>query len=156
MGKRIKKIAVIHDVGLFKSEIAKKNKIKYYLRVQALKRVTRKVDLIVVPTETVRNDLINYLQVNKDVIRVPGFEGVDGPFKRISISNDKIDIVQIGRFAPNKGQLILLKAAKKLLRNNPRIKDIVRIYLIGGLTDKNYLERVMREAEKSIEKQVWR
>ncbi|MGC9149318.1 MAG: glycosyltransferase family 4 protein [Sulfolobales archaeon] len=146
MRKSIRKIAVIHDIGLFKSEIAKRNKIKYFLRVEALKRVTKRVDLIVVPTDTVKNDLINFLGVDEATIRVLGFEGVDGPFKRIHIDNNLIDIIQVGRFAPNKGQLILLEAVRNLLDREPRIRDVLKIYLIGGLTDKKYLERVSLEA----------
>ncbi|MGC9010118.1 MAG: glycosyltransferase family 4 protein, partial [Sulfolobales archaeon] len=147
MRKNIRKIAVIHDVGLFKSEIAKRNKIKYFLRVEALKRVTRVVDLIAVPTDTVKNDLINYLGVNEAIIKVLGFEGVDGPFKRIHIDNNLIDIIQVGRFAPNKGQLILLEAVKNLLNKDPKIKDTIRVYLVGGLTDRKYLKKISQEAK---------
>ena len=141
-------ITVIHDVGLLHSEIAKKHKLKHVLRMRALRKVTRRADRIVVPTERVMKDLTQHFGVPRSKIRVLGFEGVSGPFKRILVENEYFDLLQVGRFAPNKGQLITLGAFKLAAREIPN----ARLWLVGGkgLTSEHieYLNRVRRAAEE--------
>jgi len=141
-------IAVIHDVGLFRSEIAKKNMIHHLLRVFVLKRVVRRVDAIVVPSEGVKKDLIEFLGADPEKIHVLGFEGVEGPFRYEHESNACFDIVQVSRFAPNKGQKVLLQAFRKIAQHIPN----TRLWLVGGRgvspRDLAYLEDVKKEAEE--------
>lgn len=145
--KEIPKISIIHDVGLFKSELAKKQRIKYLLRKFILSRVVNRVDAVIVPTDAVKNDLIKYLRVDPHKVRVLGFEGVDGPFKRVHEENEYFDIVQVGRFAPNKGHYILLKAFKRIISYIPN----ARLWIVGGKElnpqHQKYLERIKAEAD---------
>ncbi len=142
-------IAIIHDVGLLHSGLAKKHKFRHALRMRALRKVTRRVDKIIVPTKRVMTDLTQYFGVEPRRIRVLGFEGVEGPFKRVLIENECFDLLQVGRFAPNKGQLITLEAFKLVTHEMPNVK----LWLVGGkgLTSEHleYLERV-REAARKI------
>ncbi len=142
-------IAIIHDVGLLHSELAKRHKLRHALRMRALRKVTRRVNRIVVPTKRVMMDLTQYFGVEPRKVRVLGFEGVEGPFKRVLVENEYFDLLQVGRFAPNKGQLITLEAFKLVAHEIPNAK----LWLVGGkgLTSEHleYLERV-REAARKI------
>jgi len=121
-------IAVIHDVGLLHSELARKSRLKYLLRMRALRKVTRRVNRIVVPTKRVLTDLTTHFNVPPEKVKVLGFEGVDGPFRRVLIDNGCFDILQVGRFAPNKGQLVTLEAFKHVVKEIPNAK----LWLVGG------------------------
>ncbi len=141
-------IAVIHDVGLIHSELARRHRLKHLLRMRALRKVTRRVNRIVVPTKRVMMDLTQYFNVTPSKIRVLGFEGVSGPFRRVLKENEYFDLLQVGRFAPNKGQLITLEAFKLVAHEIPNAK----LWLVGGsgLTSEQlkYLERVREVAEE--------
>jgi len=146
--KSIPVIAVIHDVGLFESEQAKKHKFKHFLRVKALKKVVERAEKIVVPSHAVKEDLVKYLSVAEDKIFVLGFEGVDGPFKRVHDENGYFDVVQVGRFAPNKGQHITLEAFKHVMKVIPN----ARLWLVGGrgvdVEHVRYFERIVELADR--------
>jgi glycosyltransferase involved in cell wall biosynthesis len=146
--KEIKKMAVIHDVGLFRSPLAKRDLIKHVLRTNALKKVTREAGLIVVPSEIVKQDLIRFLRVDEHKIRVLGFEGVDGPFQYSYFDNGKIDIVQVGRYAPNKGQVILLKAIEIVSDKIKNSNIAIKVHIAGSLTSKKYYNEVAHIAER--------
>lgn len=141
-------VAVIHDVGLLHSELARKHKLKHALRMRALRKVTRRVDKIIVPTKRVMTDLTQYFGVEPRKIRVLGFEGVSGPLRRVLVENEYFDLLQVGRFAPNKGQLITLEAFRLVTREIPNAK----LWLVGGrgLTSEHleYLEKVRGMARK--------
>ncbi len=150
-------ILIIHDVGLFKSEYAKRHRLGYLLRVHVLKKITRRAELIVVPSDAVKNDIVRYLGVEPQKIFVLGFEGVDGPFKREHIENEYFDIVHVGRFAPNKGHFISLKAVKEVIKDIPN----VRLWLVGGKGLKpehedylEYVRRVAQEINREIGREV--
>jgi len=128
IGKSIPVIAIIHDVGLFESEEARKHRFKYFLRVRILEKVVKRVEKIIVPSIAVKEDLMKYLFVEENKVFVLGFEGVDGPFKRVHDENDYFDIVQVSRFAPNKGQHITLEAFKHVMKVIPN----ARLWLVGG------------------------
>ncbi len=151
--KDIPVIVVIHDVGLFRSEWAKKHKFKHFLRVRILRKVVERANRIVVPVDAVRNDLVRFLGVNEDKIVVLGGEGVEGPMRFDHIANDTFDIVQVGRFAPNKGQLITLKAFKIIIRKIPD----ARLWLVGGKPvdeeHRRYYRRVVELARRINEEQ---
>ncbi len=126
--KEISMISVIHDIGLFRSEWARRHRLKHLLRVYVLKRVVQKAKYIVVPTPSVKKDIIHFLGADPSKIEVLGFEGVDGPFRRIHVNNEFFDIVQVGRFAPNKDHITVLKAFRQIVREIPN----ARLWLVGG------------------------
>lgn len=146
--KEIPRIVVIHDVGLFTSKIATKNRIKYLLRTIVLRKVTRRADIIVVPVKKVKDDLANFLGVSKEKIKVIGFEGTEGPLRYEHIDNEFFDIVQVGRFAPNKGHILLLEAFEKVLELLPN----ARLWLVGSkLVSKEhtiYFREVLERARR--------
>jgi len=138
-------VAIIHDVGLFSSSISGswwKNK----LRSIVLKNVVKRVSAIIVPTKVVKRDIIKYLRADPKKIYVIGFEGVDGPFRRIHVENEWFDIVQVARFAPNKGQHLLLRAFEIVANKIPR----ARLWLIGGRSPGhlNYLSKILENARR--------
>jgi len=147
----IKVLSVIHDVGLFRSEVARKEFIKHRLRVYALRRVVERADAIVVPTYAVKKDLEEYLGAEPGKIYVLGFEGVEAPLRREHVENGVLDIVQVGRFAPNKGHMISIEAIEILVRK----VDNLRLWLVGGAGTRGerlYLERVKKRAEEANRK----
>ncbi len=138
-------VAIIHDVGLFSSSVSGswwKNKLRAFV----LRNVVKRVKAIIVPTEMVKKDLVKYLKVKEDKIYVLGFEGVDGPFKRIHIKNEWFDIVQVARFAPNKGQHILLRAFGAIASKIPQ----ARLWLVGGLSPGHldYLNEILQNVKE--------
>ena len=126
--KKIPVISIIHDVGLFRSEWARRHKLKHLLRVYVLKKVVKKARYIVVPTHVVKEDIVRFLKADPSKILVLGFEGVDGPFRRVHVNNGFFDIVQVGRFAPNKDHITTLKAFKEIVKEIPN----ARLWLVGG------------------------
>ncbi len=146
--KKIPVLLIIHDVGLFRSSWIQKHKFKHWLRVFILRRNIIRAIKIVVPTELVKKDIIRFLKVNEKKIIVLGTEGVDGPYEYRSINNGFYDIVQIARFAPNKGQIFLLKAFNKVIREIP----YARLWLVGGGPSSkeqlNYFRLIIKYAEK--------
>lgn len=153
--KTIPVVAVIHDIGLFGSEWARKHRFKHFLRVRALKKVVKRVEKIIVPSTAVREDLMKYLSVEEDKVFVLGFEGVDGPFKRVHEENEYFDIVQVGRFAPNKGHYITLEAFKHVMKVIPN----ARLWLVGSkgidIEHVRYLEKIVEIAEKLNREAGW-
>ncbi len=143
-------ITIIHDVGFVHSIRFSKRQysgIKNFLRKNILNAIIRKSDIVVVPSLTVKRDIINYINNYYDEkIYALGFEGVDGPFKRIHIENEYFDIVHVARFAPNKGHLVLLKAFASIL---DELKN-VRLWLVGSIDTihTNYYRMVKRIAEQ--------
>ena len=146
--KSIPVIAIIHDVGLFESEWVKRHRFKHFLKVRALKRIVKRVDRIVVPSAVVKEDLIRHLSVEESKVFVLGFEGVDGPLKRVHDENECFDIVQVGRFAPNKGHHITLEAFKHVMKVIPN----ARLWLVGSrgtdVEHVRYLEKIAELAKR--------
>ena len=127
---------VIHDLGFLNYGIgscahAQRTNIRFLgkmLRKYVISKVLKRANAILVPSNTVLSDMLRTFDVNLSKVHVLGFEGVDGPFKKIHIENEWFDIVHIGRFASNKGQLVLLKAFYKLARRLPN----ARLWLVGA------------------------
>jgi len=141
-------VLIIHDVGLFKSNLARKNIFKYWLRFYVLRSVIKKANMVIVPTHVVKEDLVRYLNVDRRKIRVIGFEGIDGPMRRIHIENEYYDIVHPARYAPNKGQHITLKAFEMLLNTiwNARL---IFVGSVGVSTsEKRYFYTIVEKAKK--------
>ncbi len=144
--RRLKVIYLIHDLGFIESRGAlvaiKKLLMKYSIRYS---------NIIIVPTDVVKRNLVNELSISEDVIRVIGFEGIDAPLKRVFIDNEYFDIVQIGRYSPNKGHLILLNAFREVIKELSN----ARLWLVGGSDPKSsdYLIRV-KELARSINEEV--
>ncbi len=155
ISREIPLIAVIHDVGLFTSSIAKRYRLRHFLRTRALKGTCGRADIIVTPTEIVKEELIKYLKVDEGKIRVIGFEGVDGPFKQIYVDNGFFDILQVGRFSPNKAQHITIEAFKLVAK----IIDRANLWLVGGRgidrKDLEYLESI-RKMARDINRELGR
>ncbi|BES82378.1 glycosyltransferase [Pyrodictium abyssi] len=142
--KSSKIVTIIHDVGFVNSIYQSKlhyNTIKNIMRKYILSKIIKKSDIIVVPSLIVKKDIINYISSYcTEKIYVLGFEGIDGPFRRIHVENEYFDIVHVARFAPNKGHIILLKAFANILNE---LKNI-RLWLVGGIDAKHidYYEKI--------------
>jgi len=148
-------ILIIHDVGLFRSQWAKKHRIKHMLRTFILRKNIRIATKIVVPTDIVKKDLVSYLGAEEDKIIVLGTEGVEGPFEYKRVNNNYFDIVQVARFALNKGQLLALKAFDEISRKIPN----ARLWLVGGAPSSKeqlqYFQKILDYAKRINKKLGW-
>ena len=135
-------IPIIHDVGLFYSKWAKRSYFKHFVRTMVLKRMAKQAELIIVPSKLTADDLRTYLKVPKERIKmVP--EGVDlDKFTPSPIKHEGINLVCVGRIAPNKGQDILLVAFGAVKEKYPDS----RLYLVGGVLkgQRDYYNKLKR------------
>jgi glycosyltransferase involved in cell wall biosynthesis len=135
-------VPIIHDVGLFYSERAKRSYFKHFVRTRVLKKMAMRAELIIVPSKLTADDLQTYLKVPKEKIKmVP--EGVDlDKFRPSPIKHEGINLVCAGRIAPNKGQDILLLAFGAVKEKYPNS----RLYLVGGVlgSQKDYYNKLKR------------
>jgi len=147
---RVPWVSIIHDVGLFYSEWAKRNPIKHIIRVKILSLVTKKSKIIIVPSKLTMNDLHENLGVPLKKIRIVN-EGVDLEDTAPPIQHDDINILCVARVAPNKGHDILLKAFRTI-----REKYTAKLYLVGGISKENrkYFQSLKEYIEKSGIKDV--
>ena len=133
-------IPVIHDIGLFYSEWARKHRLKHFIRTRVLSQVTKKAKLIIVPSQLTAQDLHKYLNVPiKKICLIP--EGIDlSEFKSLPVRHKGVNIVCVARIAPNKGQAVLIKAFKYIKEKYPASK----LYFVGGVSkyQKNYRKKL--------------
>ena len=141
---RVPWIPIIHDVGLFYSEWAREHRLKHFVRTKILDKVTKKAKLIIVPSKLTATDLQTYLNVPPEKIKIIP-EGIDlDKFKPLPIKHQGVNIVCVGRIAPNKGQDILLRAFKLIKEKHPNSK----LYLVGGVS--KYQKRYYKTLEKLV------
>ncbi len=127
-------VLIIHDVGLFYSEWARRHRIKHALRVLLLRKTVRRAKRIVVPSTLTARDLQRYLKVSEEkIVLIP--EGIDlERFKPNPIPHEGFKILHVGRFAPNKGQNILLSAFKIIKKRYPETE----LHFVGHLPKREY------------------
>jgi len=147
---RVPWVSIVHDVGLFYSERAKRNLIKHIFRVKILSLVTKKSKKIIAPSKLTMNDLHKYIKVPLEKIRIVN-EGVDLEDPAPPIQHDGINILCVARVAPNKGHDILLKAFRTI-----RGKYRAKLYLVGGISKDNrkYFQSLKEYIEKFDVKDV--
>ncbi len=146
--REVRVVAVVHDLGLLHSPLARRQRLRHWLRMRALRGLARRADAFLVPTEPVARDLVEHFGVPWERVRVLGFEGIEAPMRRLHVENQWFDVVQVARFSPNKGQHVLLEAARILLGETQWARRELRVLLVGGLSDKSYYERLRRLAEE--------
>lgn len=137
-------IPIIHDVGLFYSRRAREHRLKHFVRTKILYKVTKKAKLMIVPSKLAATDLQTYLNVPLEKIKmIP--EGIDlTHFKPFSVKHQGVNVVCVGRIAPNKGQDILLRAFKLIKKKYPNS----RLYLVGGVS--KYQRKYYKKLEKLV------
>jgi glycosyltransferase involved in cell wall biosynthesis len=142
-------IVILHDVGLFESSIAQKEKTRHFLRQRILKRVVKKARKIIVPSKFTFEQLVKYLDVPKEKIAfIPEGVGLK-MFRPSSLESSNRKVLCAGRFTPNKGHLILVEAFKELSR---RTNWNGELYLVGHYTEKarDYFREIQRLADERI------
>ena len=154
--KNIGSAVIVHDIGFLGGpKIRGLRSVKDYARFQIIKRVVRRVDRIIVPSNAVKSDLVEFLKIDSGKIYVLGSLGVDGPFRYEHVENDTVDIVHIARFSPNKAQDLSIKAIETLVNKYRNI----RLWLVGGRgvsrEDLEYLENILRTTQR-INKELGR
>ena len=124
-------VVIIHDIGLFRSQWAQEHRMKHFLRRVILRDVVRKADKIIVPSKLTFDDMRRYLRVDETKLEFI-VEGIDlKKFRPLPRKEDGIfRIFQFGRFAPNKGQDVLIRAFRRVHERHPN----TRLYLIGHLS----------------------
>lgn len=147
-------ITIIHDIG-FIHRGGRTSILKDKARLLVLRAAALKSSIVVVPSSGVWRDVIDALRLEPGRVRVIGFEGIDGPFRYIHVDNNRFDIVQVSRFSPNKGHMVLLEAVRIAARSI----DNLSLWLVGGrgvkLRDRAYLEEVM-SLSKAINNEMGR
>lgn len=124
-------VVIIHDIGLFGSQWAQEHRLKHFFRRIILRQVVRKARKIIVPSKLTFKDMKRYLEVEEGKLELV-LEGIDlEKFKPSPRESDgTFRIFQFGRFAPNKGQAVLIKAFKRVHERCPN----TRLYLVGHLS----------------------
>jgi len=142
-------IIILHDVGLFESEIAQRQRIRHFFRKRTLEKVVEKANKIVVPSRLTFDQLVEYLEVPREkIFLIP--EGVDlETFRPSDREYSDSRILCTGRFSPNKGQKILIEAFKELVRRTGWEGEL---YLVGHFTEKakGYFNELERMADERI------
>lgn len=143
---------VIHDLGLLRRR--RVNTLKHGLRLEILKQVIKRADVVIVPTAYVLKELsigpLAESVKDKDVF-VLGGEGVDTSVTPKPIINNQFDIVVVARFAPNKNQLTILKAFELVAKSISN----THLWLVGHAprdSNRKYFEKVLKEVRKVRDK----
>ncbi|ALU12752.1 hypothetical protein EYM_07135 [Ignicoccus islandicus DSM 13165] len=131
-------IYLIHDAGLLEL-----SSWKYKPKSLLMKASAMKSDLVVVPLSYTKRLLVEKLGIPESKIRVLGGEGVEGPFKYVKRDNGFFNVVQVARFAPNKGQLDLIDAFKESLA-----REKAKLWLVGTISDTAYFEKVLKKVRE--------
>ena len=150
-----KKIAIVHDLMLKIYPQNYKFIMKVYLDVYF--RQIKKADLIVAVSETTKQDIIKYIGVSPDKIKVI-YNGIDINYINnigIDKSNKKVDlskkyILYIGEMRKNKNLISAIKAFEKYCNRNT--EDIY--FYIGGKKSFQYEDIRKYIKGKSIEKKI--
>jgi len=124
-------VVIIHDVGLFRSQWAQEHRLKHFFRKVILGQVVRRASRIIIPSKLTFNDIRRNLRVEEGKIELIT-EGINlekfRPYPRKS--EGIFRILQSGRFAPNKGQALLVKAFKRVHHQYPN----TQLCLVGYLS----------------------
>ncbi len=137
---KLPKVYVVHDVG-FLEEGAKG--IVNKLRKEILKRAIQNSEVIIVPLEYTKKLIVERLGADENKVEVLGGEGVDGPFEYVRKGPSSFNVVEVARFAPNKGQVELIEAFRRSLAPLG-----AKLWLVGSVSDERYFKRVKRLAEE--------
>jgi len=143
-------ILILHDVGLYESEIAQSEKIRHFFRRNILSRVVEKTQKIIVPSRLTFNQALENLDIPKDRLAILP-EGINlGMYHPSSETIEEDIILCTGRFSPNKGHPYLIEAFKKLKKETDWPG---RLVLAGFYTDKHrdYFTQLLDEANETIE-----
>lgn len=136
---RGKSVTTIHDLTTARFTNPGKNWLVYKFKQQvykwAIKRVARKSERLIVPSEYVKRDVAQFAAVPADKITVT-YEAADkitAAAEPIPSLSNKDFIMYVGRAQPHKNLKNLVEAFAKLKSNHP----ILRLVLAGKLDD-NY------------------
>jgi glycosyltransferase involved in cell wall biosynthesis len=146
----IPSITILHDVGLYESEIAQSEKTRHFFRKRILRRVLRKTQKVIVPSMLTQRQTKEHLGVaDEKLVIVP--EGIN--LELFHPSKEPMEepiILCTGRFSPNKGHFQLIKAFKEA-KNEMGWSGI--LMLAGHYTEKHrdYFKRLQGKTGESIE-----
>ncbi len=156
LDKQTKHILTIHDISfeIFQDFYTLKQQIWH--KIINPKKQCHQADIIIVPSENTKQDLIQYYQINENKIKViyPGistkFDLIEGKLKlQKTIVQKKYDLPEnfilfLGSIEPRKNLLGLIKAFEKLPKN---LSDKFYLIIAGGSGWKNKL--IYENASKS-------
>lgn len=142
-------ILIIHDVGLFESEIAQRAWLRHYFRRRILERVVERAEMIVVPSSLTSDDLIEYLDVPPEkIVKIP--EGVDlelfRPGERRSLVRR---VLCTGRFSPNKGHRVLMEAVSELRSRTGWQGELLLVGFVPP-RERGYFEEIESSADENV------
>jgi len=142
-------VLILHDVGLFESEIAQRAWVRHYFRRRILERVVERAETIVVPSSLTSDDLMEHLDVPPEkIVKIP--EGVDlelyRPGERRSLVRR---ILCTGRFSPNKGHRLLIEAVGELRSRTGWQGELL---LVGHVPprERGYFEEIVSSADENV------
>lgn len=90
---------------------------------------------------SVDSSILKYKNVNKSIEIIPNGVDVDKFDKIKTEKTDKFKILYVGRLHPQKGLKYLIRAAKKIIQNNPEVE----FHLIGSGSLEQELRREVKE-----------
>lgn len=130
-------IVTVHDLIHFKFPEFFKPRVKVKIAKLFIKKIKRDASFIFTVSETTRNDMVEMFGFNENRIKVI-YNGLSEDFFNMgkTVIRDNIPyILYTGNLKPHKNIPVLLKAFKKISRDNPEIELV-----LAGVTKDNILE----------------
>jgi len=124
--------------------------IKQVVYLWVVRRVAKKSNAILTPTEFVKNDVVKFTHINPNKVTVT-YEATEPIAEEAEPLNSllgKLFIMYVGRPTPHKNLARLIDAFKILQKQNPELRLV-----LAGKKDANYqahADRVKREGIKNV------
>jgi glycosyltransferase involved in cell wall biosynthesis len=146
-----KVVTTVHDLTTTRFRNPDKNPIIFTVKQQVYrwlnKEVAKKSEYIIVPTEYIKNDLVQFASIkpSKIVVTLESADFIEDEPKPFAELRDKKFIMYIGRPTPHKNLDRLVEAFKLVHETHPDL------YLaLAGKTDSNYRALAQKVADKNI------
>jgi glycosyltransferase involved in cell wall biosynthesis len=153
-------VVTIHDIGVIEKDVTSVSPLVKSLKGFLQGVVCNFADLIIVPSEKVRNDIMKYHDISKSKIFITPY-GVDtntfntcvkrGVMKNKWGLKEEPVVLYVGMYSPKKGLEYLIEAISNVRKQIPDIMLVIA----GPALDANYEKKIKNlVAEKGLEKSV--
>lgn len=148
-------VTTMHDLTTIRFINPDKNplifKVKQWVYKLVNKRVARKSQLIMTPTEYVKNDVVQFTHINpeKVIVTYESADPITAQPEPISELQQKDFIMYVGRPTPHKNLMRLVHAFAIIKKKHPNM-----FLVLAGKTDANY-ERIAHDVQNTNIKDVF-
>lgn len=136
-----KTITTMHDLTTMRFRNPDKNPVIFTIKQLVYKwlnkKVAKKSDFIIVPTQFVKEDVASYTRIDdkKIIVTIEAADPIDEPSQELTNLKNTKFIMYIGRATPHKNLPRLVQAFKLLKKDHPDLKLV-----LAGKKDNLYLE----------------